>query len=85
MIIYLMSFLLVIAVFSMFVVPVIATCHLYYAEKRVAFFKFTSFKREIGESALENKLIKICFMFESVSKVCVFVFVVLMVIRILTR
>jgi hypothetical protein len=86
MITYVMSFLVVIAAFGMLTVPIIATCYLYYVEKRVGGFKFIALSRQdAGESVLENKLIKICFVFEGLSKFCVFLFVVVMIIRMLTR
>lgn len=85
MVIYVMSVLLIIAIFSVLIVPVIATLYLYRIERRLIFFKFISVKEEPSKSELESKLTKICFVFESASKICVFIFVVLMVIRILTR
>lgn len=86
MIIYMIYFFLVIAAIGGIIVPVIATCYLYYVEKRVGGFKFLSLNRgEVGNSALENKLIKTCFLFWNITKVCALMLAVLMVIRILTR
>jgi len=65
--------LIIVGAFLAMVIPLIASAYLYYREKRLVFFKFISFKPEVGVSKLETVLIRICMLSEGISKVCFFI------------
>ena len=80
----LLSILLFFIVFCMFLIPALASLILYIKEKRFVVFNVLV-SGKAPQSLLESKLIKICIGFESFSKLCVFLFVILAILSILNR
>lgn len=77
--------LIVVGAFFALATPFIATIYLYYKEKRLVFFKFISFKPEEGDGELENTLIRICNLSESISKLCIFLVLAILLYRTYTH